>query len=569
MNRGRRLRACYASLALLTIPDQAASIDASSIGTLAGQRIFLDGALADGTPVGASVQGDVKVAGSLVACASCHRRSGYGSSEGGTYVPPITGPTLFAPSELDRQRLFDKLFKEVQPHRFRSRMRALRTRPAYTAATLARAVTEGVDASDRALDPAMPRYQLGEVELGQLAEYLQSLGATQDPGVDAATIRFATIVTEGVDPAQRAAMLATIQAFFAWMNTDTRGDLAHPNFSPTYRTQFIDAYRAWQLDVWQLDGAPETWPAQLAERYARQPVFAVVSGLIDGPWQPIGEFCERERVACLFPHTALPDDPPGTYSLFFDRGLALEAEVAADYLLAHPAAALPIVQVAADDPAGRVPAEALARVLTSRGVAVETSAFKDPAQLPGLLTGVGPHSDLVLWPGRDTDEVMRALAAMAPSQWPAHVMLPGTAVEAAARQVPADRRDRLRFTYPHELPGIYQPQMFRIRAWMRSRGLEISDARLQFDTYYALTLLQDGLEHVADVFSRDYLIETIEHEAGKALNPGTYPRLGLGPGQRFASKGAYVVALGAQDGALIPLSDWIVPSALPTQQRAR
>ena len=548
-------------------PDQAASTDAAATGVLAGERIYLDGRLADGTPVAASVQGDVDLSGSQAACASCHRRSGYGSSEGGTYVPPITGPILFAPSELDRQRLFDKLFKEVQPHRFRSRMRALRTRPAYTAETLARAITAGLDASGRALDPAMPRYQLGEAGLGQLTRYLQTLGAAQDPGIDSTSIRFATIVTEGVDPARQAAMLATIEAFFAWMNADTRGDLDHPNFSPTYRTQFIDAYRTWQLDVWQLDGAPETWPAQLARHYARQPVFAVVSGLIDGPWHPIGEFCERERVPCLFPHTALPDDPPGNYSFFFDRGLALEAEVAAAFMLAQPGSARPILQLAAN-PAGRVPAEALTRALTNRGVAVETAAFGDSAELARLIAPAGPGTDLVLWPGRDPDQVIRALAGLPEPQWPAHVYLPGAAVEAAARQTPADRRERLRFTYPHELPDVYQPQMFRIRAWMRSRGLKISDARLQLDTYYAMTLLQDGLDHVADAFSRDYLIERIEHVAENALNPGTYPRLGLGPGQRFASKGAYVVALGAQPGAVIALSDWIVPNALSTQQRA-
>ena len=103
---------------------------------------------------------------------------------------------------------------------------------------------------------------------------------------------------------------------------------------------------------------------------------------------------------------------------------------------------------------------------------------------------------------------------------------------------------------------------------MRSRKLAISDARLQFDTYFALTLLQDGLDHVADVFSRDYLIESIEHVAENALNPGTYPRVGLGPGQRFASKGAYVVTLGAPAGTVTPLSDWIVPNAAPTRQGA-
>jgi hypothetical protein len=37
-----------------------------------------------------------------------------------------------------------------------------------------------------------------------------------------------------------------------------------------------------------------------------------------------------------------------------------------------------------------------------------------------------------------------------------------------------------------------------------------------------------------------------------------YPRLSLAPGQRYASKGAFVVSFDAQT-VLVPVSDWIVP----------
>jgi hypothetical protein len=73
-------------------------------------------------------------------------------------------------------------------------------------------------------------------------------------------------------------------------------------------------------------------------------------------------------------------------------------------------------------------------------------------------------------------------------------------------------------------------------------------------------MLQYGLEHIIDNFSRDYLLEYIEHEAENALNPGTFPRLSLGPGQRFASRGAYIITLDmASKHKIAPVSDWIVP----------
>jgi hypothetical protein len=38
-----------------------------------------------------------------------------------------------------------------------------------------------------------------------------------------------------------------------------------------------------------------------------------------------------------------------------------------------------------------------------------------------------------------------------------------------------------------------------------------------------------------------------------------YPRLSLGPGQRYASKGAYILRPGATKGSWTPEGDWIVP----------
>jgi hypothetical protein len=38
-----------------------------------------------------------------------------------------------------------------------------------------------------------------------------------------------------------------------------------------------------------------------------------------------------------------------------------------------------------------------------------------------------------------------------------------------------------------------------------------------------------------------------------------YPRLSLAPGQRFASKGAYIVRFGSDGQSVLPESDWIVP----------
>ena len=60
--------------------------------------------------------------------------------------------------------------------------------------------------------------------------------------------------------------------------------------------------------------------------------------------------------------------------------------------------------------------------------------------------------------------------------------------------------------------------------------------------------------------SRDLLIEVLESEVERDLNPGVYPHLALGPGQRFASKGCYIVKLAAdQPGRMEGKATWVVP----------
>jgi hypothetical protein len=84
---------------------------------------------------------------------------------------------------------------------------------------------------------------------------------------------------------------------------------------------------------------------------------------------------------------------------------------------------------------------------------------------------------------------------------------------------------------------------------------------VQLNTFFALSVVDHALMHVLENFSRDYLIESIENEAENGLNPGVYPHLSLAPGQRFASKGAYIVRFSPHAaGGLEPVSTWIVPT---------
>jgi cytochrome oxidase Cu insertion factor (SCO1/SenC/PrrC family) len=526
-----------------------------------GERIYREGLLPSGRPVAATVQGGMEVAGGQLACASCHRRSGFGSSDGGVYVPRVTGPSLFQPGLLRRADLFRDLYQEVQPRPYGERVRDPRVRPAYTPETLAVALREGRDPAGRQLDPLMPRYRLSDEETGELAAYLQHLGAAPSPGVDGQAIHFATVVTDGVDPGRRKAMLDVLEGYVRWKNAETNHSAQRLGFSPWYRDEFHGSYREWRLHVWELHGPPPSWPAQLTAYYRAQPVFAVLSGIGEGSWRPIHELCESAEVPCLFPNTDLPVvSPPGAWSLYLSPGLTVEAQALAKYL--GESGSGPVVQVYRDVEEERVPAQALRKALGNRlgERVIPPGQTLTPAFWQRLTSETRP-AVLVLWLGReDAATLGPAAEALAPVR---QVVLSYRRLGEEEPEVPAALREKIRLTWPFAPPGHEEPLIYRVRAWMNARRIARTSERLerlQLNTWFALAVADHSLTHIGENFSRDFFVENVEEETESSLSPGVFPSLGLGPGQRFASKGSSVVRLAAgAPGGLEPVSGWIVP----------
>ena len=71
----------------------------------------------------------------------------------------------------------------------------------------------------------------------------------------------------------------------------------------------------------------------MRERLAREPVFAVISGLAGAEWGPVHDFCEAQKLPCLFPNVDAPVSREGDfYSLYFSHGVLLEAGLIAGEL---------------------------------------------------------------------------------------------------------------------------------------------------------------------------------------------------------------------------------------------
>ncbi|MEO8306479.1 MAG: cytochrome C [Pseudomonadota bacterium] len=509
-----------------------------------GEAIYRDGVLASGQPLLAMREPDVQMNGADAACVNCHRRSGLGMKEGQSSVPPVSGRYLFQPRATAGDDL-DLPFVEG--------MRA--DRNPYTDVTLARAIRDGIAADGKPLNYLMPHYPIGDQDMAALIDYLKGMTKLPVPGVSDSVLDFATIITPDADPVKRQGMLDVITQFFADKNAVIKAE--SPRLHSTKRMMFKTS-RHWALHVWELKGAPNTWESQLQQLLKHEPVFAVVSGLGGSNWEPVHRFCEQASLPCLFPNVELPVVAEHDFhSLYFSKGVLLEAGLMAHALRSAPDAHGRIVQLYRDGDVGESAAGALAAALAGVGREIlnrPLAAKVGARDMDRALRGLKGDDTLVLWL-RPQD--LEALFKHPPG---ATVMSSTLMGGKALTGFPTEWRAVTQLAYPYDLPDRRRVRVDYPLGWMRLRKVPLVSEQVQTDTYLACSLLSDTLNHMADSFIRDYLVERMEEALAHRIVTGYYPHLGLAQNQRFASKGGYIVKFAAPTGAqLAPVGEWLVP----------
>lgn len=518
-----------------------------------GKRIYMEGTSSSGEPLRAWIRGDVPVSGTIVPCVRCHRRSGMGALEGRVVVHPVTGAALYRPKE----------FYSAPQDRIGPPGRDFW--PVYTDESLAAAIVGGIDPNGRVLDPSMPRYDMEDRDLKSLIAYLKSMTIAA-PGVTDNVLRFATVVDARVDSAKRKEMLDVLRAAFRDMNGGARHERRRKTLWSRWSTQGYIAYRVAELDVWEVSGPEETWEAQLEEYYRRKPVFALVSGIAAGGWGPVHRFCERREIPHVLPNTNLPSLDGDNYTTFyFSRGVALEAAAIASHLEADggPAGTGPVVQIFRDGVKGTTATAAFREAMRKRGtrtvrdLRVEDGHGWTPEFWRSMLAAQHPAA-IVLW---DHDPDLKGLAGMGDSPYaPSRIYLSASFAAGPETGIPRMLAGRTFLAYPFLLPSEEHRQTERTRIWLKARSIAGPDERMQVNTYFAVSLVGRVVKAMSTFFSRDYFIELVEHMTEYMVAPTAFPRVSLGPGQRFASKGCYILRYPERPGGtMVPDGGWIIP----------
>ena len=554
-----------------------------------GERMYREGILPSGESLQATVRGDVTIPGNAFSCQNCHLRSGIGSIEGQIVTPPTNGLKLY--DYYYKYELILGDHSRVKKGMWDGRAPAKPVfRPAYTDETLAAAIRLGVSPTGREFNPAMPQYELKDSDMKILIRYLKSLSAEISPGVDKdyKQIRFATVIAGDVPADERKEMLATLDGIIDQHNKNARKKNRFQNDGTQLKGAFFN-YPAFTLARWELKGPPSSWRAQLDEYYRREPVFALLGGISTGEWQPVHEFSEQHKLPSLLPITDLPVvSDSDWYTVYFNKGVYQEGEATARFIAQSPELSSDdaILQIVEDSPRARALAAGFLAAWKDGGrnapetVYLRSGERFSSAMLHSLSDKQRPAM-LVLWTADATLEVLEAVAADRNGVKMAFVS--STLLKKEVMALPEKVRKLTYISYPYRLDKDKEGYDISAARWFQGRRIAVGDTRIATRLYSLMSVLLDpfavvkrdfnpgglgegqvnmeeqfeSLMHVKRNYYRDYLLDIIGMFADKGSID--FERISFGPGQRYVSKGCYIVQLSpGPRPELVKRSGWVI-----------
>ncbi len=539
----------------------------SDILTL-GEKMYRQGMLPSGKPMKAYVMGDIPVNGRMFACVDCHQRSGLGSEEGTVITWPTNGKELF------RERLRTGAFRPPKDGNEKQNARRQlpkyyqmeAVRPPYSDKTLARVLRTGIDSSGRRLDPIMPKYRFGKINMAIMIYYLKHLSVDLSPGVNQTTLHFATVIDQRVNSEKTMAMLAVLQAHIDAHNSQSRHEEKRAASGPFYKSERHKAYRRLQLHQWKVAGPEETWPGQLKDYYSKQPVFALLGGITAGSWESIHHFSEEHKIPCIFPITDQPHiSDSDWYTLYFSKGLFQEGESTAKYLRStiKDYKKTRVVQIQrSNNEKSNLLSQGFSQTWAKIGgeppvtLALDETIELTRSKWREILDRHQPEV-IIAWLDKSEKTAYDNLAENGNGQF--IVMVSSTLIDYDFSTLPDKLQDNLKITHPYSLHYNETRSRFSVKRWLEARKIPINHFEIQAKMYFLGWMLPGAIKNIRSEFFRDYFMEGFDMMIDQDYSIAVYPRLTFGNGQRYASKGCYIVRLPkVQTADVEQVSNWII-----------
>jgi len=469
----------------------------------AGKRLYRDGLSVSGEPIMARVgAAEVLLPASALSCANCHGADGQGRPEGGVRPPDINWLRL---SQARGQQGING-----------------RDYPAYSDASVARAVQEGRDPAGNRLDPAMPRFVLSMADQRNLTAYLKRLAEDRDPGIAADSLLLGTLLpSQGALSEESVTVAAVLNGSVAQINQ-------------------AGGIHGRQLRLQIVDPGPDRASAEraLEQLIGQEQVFALIAPLVPALDAELAGRLEQAGVPLIGPlsmqgnvHTSrqIFEPLPGLR----EQLIAL-ADYAAGHLKVLPG---PTLITYPDLPGQQALAQQVVDYLNSHGwQKVGLRAF-DPA---GNDLPLGSRSVFYLGGGLSRFAQRLQVAGQVPYFFAASSQAAGEIGD-----VPADFSRRVFLAYPFVPSDWTAAGRLALMRLREQQGLGGQHAALQVGAMSSMLLLSEGLKQIGRDPSREKLIGALEglHD----FETGLTPLINFGPGRRQGLSGAHVVTVDLPD----------------------
>lgn len=491
-----------------------------------GKAIYHRGVSPSGEPVRALVgTAGVPLPASSFPCATCHGRDGKGREESG-----------IVPSDIRWSRLARSYGGSTAKGRRFS---------AYDEASLARAITVGLDPTGNRLNEDMPRFRMAPEDLDALVAYLKVLEHDLDPGVGPDRLVFGTVLPEaGGGRGVADAVRSVIDAAFEDLNA--AGGIYG---------------RRLELRV-RRAGSPEEARAAAEALMTGGEVFALLAPFSDGLDAELAQLAEKHKVPLVAPFTghAPADRTLGDFAFFLFAGPETQARALVDYAGGRmPDASIPVALVHGDaDQDARVvdAVQRQARHWNWSGLQVEP--MPEPAgELEALVEAQRSRGVSTLFFAGEGQELGRLLDAAAAANWTPYVYAVGPEVGTGALQAPEAFHRRIYLSYP-TLPADVSPDgRSKFGRFHAEHGLPRRALAAQVAAYVSVRVVGEALRQQGRAISREALIKGLE--GLYEYDTGLAPPITYDGARRIGVKGAHVVSVDLKRRQVAGESSWVEP----------
>jgi ABC-type branched-subunit amino acid transport system substrate-binding protein len=475
-----------------------------------------------------AVMGTVKLPASSFPCANCHGLTGDGSSEGGLQPPSLTWNKLTSPGRSALTRL---------------------DRGPYNEATLARAITSGINSSGGKLHPGMPHYKMTGEQMADLIAYLKKIGKEidADPGISDEAVKVGAALPM-TGPLARVGedVKQALGAYFAEVNR--QGGVYGRKFEFVVADSHGDS----------------AGTAEATRQLVEQGVFALVGSFEPSASEATNEFLKRREVPLIGPVTLSPRQPavPNPYVFyllpsFADQSRSLAEFIGAGDMRAKYKAAPRLAVIFAENDLDQDAVAGLklqAKILSMEIVfeqSYKTGQFSPNVVVKSLAE---KKPDYVFFFGGG-DEFTAFANEADRVKLDVGLLSSALMIGRAAFNLPPAIAAKTYLSYSVSIPD--RDNFAEFMSVMQKSGVAIRSAAFQAVAYAAAKIFVEATRSSTRQLSRAGLISSLEQLHNYAT--GVIAPVTFGPNRRAGASGSYIVKIDLDKKQYVAVGDRIAP----------